>query len=228
MPASPITIVVAEDNAIFARGLADLLGAIPEVTLLEMATDRDTAVAAIRRHSPDVVITDLRMPPTSTDEGLQVARRAHSHRARTGVIVFTQFAEVDVVARLLDDGASGRGYLLKDHVADPAELLDAIRRVAAGGTVVDPSLARELMNRERTGDDPIAHLTPTERDVLRLIAQGYGNDGIADRLSVSRSAVEKHVTTVFRKLPIEGGPGSNRRVQSVLFYLANCTPEPVG
>lgn len=228
MPNAPITIVAAEDNAIFARGLADLLGAIPEVALVEMTADRDTAVAAIRRHSPDVVITDLRMPPTSTDEGLQVAHRAQTHRSQTGVILFTQYAEVEVAARLLEDGERGRGYLLKDNVADPAELLDAIRRVAAGGTVVDPVLARDLMSRAVHGDDPIGHLTPTERDVLRLVAQGYGNDGIAERLSVSRSAVEKHITTVFRKLPIDGGPGSNRRVQSVLFYLAKVAPGPVG
>ena len=228
MPPAPISLVVAEDNAIFARGLADLLGAIPEVTLLEMATDRDTAVVAVQRHSPDVVITDLRMPPTSTDEGLQVAQRTRAHSRRTGVIVFSHFAEVAVAAALLGGDEQHTGYLLKDNVSHPAELLDAIRRVHAGGTVVDPVLVQALLEYENPDGDPLAPLTPAERDVLRLVAQGYGNDGIAQRLSVGRSAVEKHVTAVFRKLPIEGGPDGNRRVQATLYYLARTTGVGIG
>jgi len=220
MPPPAISIVVAEDNAIFARGLTDLLGAMPEVAVLEVATDRDTAVVAVQRHSPDVVITDLRMPPTSTDEGLQVAQRARAHSRRTGVIVFSQFAEAPVAAALLAGGEDRCGYLLKDNVAAPADLLDAITRVHAGGTVIDPALLKALEAPATGHDDPLAPLTAAERDVMRLIAQGYGNEGIATQLSVGRSAVEKHVTAIFRKLPIDGGPGGNRRVQATLYYLA--------
>jgi DNA-binding NarL/FixJ family response regulator len=226
MPHAPISIVVAEDNAIFAHGLTELLGAMPEVAVLEVAGDRDTAVVAVQRHTPDVVITDLRMPPTSTDEGLQVAQRARAHSGRTGVIVFSQFAEAAVAATLLAGGESRCGYLLKDNVANPAELLDAIRRVHSGGTVIDAALVQALALQEAAHHDPLAPLTPAERDVMHLIAQGYGNDGIAKRLSVGRSAVEKHVTAIFRKLPIDAGPDGNRRVQATLYYLANTATAP--
>jgi DNA-binding NarL/FixJ family response regulator len=197
---------------------------MPEVTLCEVATDRDTALVAIQRHSPDVVITDLRMPPTGTDEGLQVARRARSISRKTGIIVFSQFAEPAVAAALLDVDGGAVGYLLKDRVGEPTDLLDAIIRVQAGGIVLDPALVDALVAHQYPADDPLAPLTAAERDVLRLMAQGYGNDGIADRLSVGRSAVEKHVTAVFRKLPIEGGPESNRRVRATLYYLTSASP----
>ncbi|MCX6410234.1 MAG: response regulator transcription factor, partial [Actinobacteria bacterium] len=190
MQRAPITIVVAEDNAIFARGLAELLNVMPEVTLCEVATDRDTALVAIQRHSPDVVITDLRMPPTGTDEGLQVARRARSISRKTGIIVFSQFAEPAVAAALLDVDGGAVGYLLKDRVGEPTDLLEAIIRVQAGGIVLDPALVDALVAHQYPADDPLAPLTAAERDVLRLMAQGYGNDGIADRLRVGRSAVE--------------------------------------
>jgi DNA-binding NarL/FixJ family response regulator len=171
-----------------------------------------------------VVITDLRMPPTSTDEGLQVARRTRSISRKTGIIVFSQFAEPAVAAALLDVDGGGVGYLLKDRVGEPEDLLEAIIRVQAGGTVLDPALVDALVAHQYPADDPLAPLTAAERDVLRLMAQGYGNDGIADRLSVGRSAVEKHVTAVFRKLPIEGGPESNRRVRATLYYLTGASP----
>lgn len=226
MPRAPITIVIAEDNVIFARGLTELLNAMPEVTLCEAATDRDSALVAIQRHSPDVLITDLRMPPTSTDEGLQVAIRARAGNRKTGVIVFSQFSEPAVAARLLDVDDGGVGYLLKDRVGEPTDLLEAIVRVQAGGTVLDPVLVDALVTHQFPEGDPLAPLTAAERDVLRLMAQGYGNDGIANRLSVGRSAVEKHVTAVFRKLPIEGGPESNRRVRATLYYLTSSTSGP--
>ena len=216
-----ISIVVADDNAIFVHGLTELLGAMPEVALLEVANDRDTAVVAVQRHSPDVVITDLRMPPTHSNEGLQVAHRVRALSKRTGVILFSQFAEASVAAALLSGGEERCGYLLKDNVGSPAELLDAITRVHAGGTVIDPALLKALELHDTGHDDPLAPLTPAERDVMRLIAQGYGNDGIANQLSVGRSAVEKHVTAIFRKLPLEGGPDGNRRVQATLYYLAS-------
>lgn len=223
---APIRVVLGEDNPVFARGLSGVLQEHPATELLEIAGDRDTLLAAVTRHRPDVLLTDLRMPPTLTDEGLQVIHKARTADPRMGAILLSHFAEPSVADQLLSTGQRGIGYLLKDRIAEPAELARAVQVVAGGGAVMDPDLIHALLLRESAKDDPLADLTPSERDVLRLIAEGLSNDGIAARLSTGQSAVEKHVSSIFRKLPLaDDGMAVNRRVRAALFYLANCTPE---
>ena len=224
---APIRIVLGEDNPIITRGLTDLFGEIPEIDLVDSAPDRDSLIAAVTRHAPDVVVTDLRMPPTQTDEGLQAIRRVRAHHPEMGAVLLSQFADPAVADALLSTGERGTGYLLKDRIGDPREIVSAIRLVASGGTAIDPTLVQALMQRALGKEDPLAPLTRSERDVLRLVAHGLSNDGIADRLSIGVSAVEKHVSSIFRKLPLEGDEPTNRRVRAALFYLDSCSTPPV-
>jgi DNA-binding NarL/FixJ family response regulator len=224
---APIRIVLGEDNPIITRGLTDLFGEVPEIDLVDSAPDRDSLIAAVTRHAPDVVVTDLRMPPTQTDEGLQAIRRVRAHHPEMGAVLLSQFADPAVADALLSTGERGTGYLLKDRIGDPREIVSAIRLVASGGTAIDPTLVQALMQRALGKEDPLAPLTRSERDVLRLVAHGLSNDGIADRLSIGVSAVEKHVSSIFRKLPLEGDEPTNRRVRAALFYLDSCSASPV-
>jgi len=224
---APIRIVLGEDNPIITRGLTDLFGEVPEIDLVDSAPDRDSLIAAVTRHAPDVVVTDLRMPPTQTDEGLQAIRRVRAHHPEMGAVLLSQFADPAVADALLSTGERGTGYLLKDRIGDPREIVSAIRLVASGGTAIDPTLVQALMQRALGKEDPLAPLTRSERDVLRLVAHGLSNDGIADRLSIGVSAVEKHVSSIFRKLPLDGDEPTNRRVRAALFYLDSCSAPPV-
>lgn len=225
MRSAPIRLVLGEDNVILIRGLTDLIGEFPDIDLVEVARDRDTLIAAVARHEPDVLVTDLRMPPTQSDEGLQVIRRARSAQPGLGVILLSQFADPAVADALLATGERGTGYLLKDRLADPRELVSAIGLVADGGTAIDSALVQALLQRVTPDADPLAALTRSERDVLRLIAEGLSNEGIAGRLSIGLSAVEKHASSIFRKLPLDGDEPTNRRVRATLFYLAHATPD---
>jgi DNA-binding NarL/FixJ family response regulator len=224
-PRSPsvIRVVVGEDNAIFARGIAQILGEASDIRVVGMATDRDGLLALVAREQADVVLTDIRMPPTLTDEGLQVARKLLASRSQVGVVMLSQYVDTAVALELFAGSTKRRGYLLKDRVGRPATLLQAVRDVADGGTVVDPEVVEVLISARGTGaGSALADLTSRQMDVLRLVAQGLANQGIADRLSIGRPAVEKNLTSVFNKLGIaDDAQTVNRRVSAALVYLAN-------
>ena len=182
--------------------------------------DGDALLAAVAEHQPDVVVADIRMPPTHTDEGLRAAleiRRRHPH---TGVLVLSQYIETKYTARLLEGNAAGAGYLLKERVADVAEFADALERVAAGGTALDPEVVGQLLRASRRADG-LAALTARERHVLTLMAEGRSNAGIADALVVTGGTVEKHVASIFDKLGLPKDEADNRRVLAVLRYLGS-------
>ena len=212
-----ITVVIGEDSAIVARGLEQLIGEHPDMGVLAVAGDRDSLIAAVARLDPDVVVSDLRMPPTGVDEGLQVLRHIEANRMRAGFILFSQFREPAIAAEVLARQERGRGYLLKDRVTDADELHGAIRAVASGKTVIDPTLVSELMD---SADDPLGTLSRSQREVLTLIAEGLSNEGIAERLNITPAAVEKRVTALFRALPKDESRATNRRVAAALIYLS--------
>ncbi len=218
-----IKVVVAEDNPIFVAGLVEIIGADPRAQVVGTAGDLNGVVDVVNQHDADVVVTDLRMPPGLSSEGLEVARWAARTRPDMAVIVLSQFADVTVAADLLDGNPRGRGYLLKDRIADPAELCEAVAQVHDGGTVVDPELVDRLMNRP-VAKDPLEDLTPGEREVLGLVAQGMSNRRIAEHLGVTVSAVEKRLNTLFTKLPLGDRGDTNRRVGATLLYLARRDP----
>ena len=222
-PPSIIRVVVGEDNAIFARGIEQVLGEAPDIAVVGMAADRDALLALIAREQADVVLTDIRMPPTLTDEGLQVARKLMASRSSVAVILLSQYVDTAVALEVFGAANKRRGYLLKDRVGRPAVLQQAVRDVADGGTVVDPEVIEVLLSARGAGEgSALAGLTAREMDVLRLVAQGLANQGIADRLNIGRPAVEKNLTSVFSKLGIEEDSAQvNRRVSAALIYLAN-------
>jgi len=180
--------------------------------------DASALLAAVAEHDPDVAVADVRMPPTHTDEGLRAAIELRRDHPRTGVLVLSQYIETTYAARLLGDGAAGVGYLLKDRVADVSEFADALSRVAGGGTALDPEVVSQLVRASRHADG-LATLTPRERDVLALMAEGRSNAGIAAALVVSAGVVEKHVASIFAKLGLPQSGADNRRVLAVLRYL---------
>ena len=169
-------------------------------------------------HKPDVALIDIRMPPTQTDEGLKAAKQIRERWPDTGVLVLSQYVEPAYAMELLAESAEGVGYLLKDRIADVGEFADAVRRVADGGSALDPTIVSQLVGRRR-GDDPIGLLTPREHEVLGLMAEGRSNSGIAERLVVTERAVEKHVTSIFSKLGLPPAEDDHRRVLAVLTFL---------
>jgi len=212
-----LRVVIAEDAALFREGLARLIESRGHQVACSVS-DGAALVAAVARDQPDVVVADVRMPPTHTDEGLRAAlelRRAHP---RLGVLVLSQYIETRYAARLLEDNAAGIGYLLKDRVADVADFAEALERVAAGGTALDPEVVSQLV-RSSQQTEGLAGLTPRERDVLALMAEGRSNAGIAAALVVTASVVEKHVASIFAKLRLPPSEADNRRVLAVLRYL---------
>jgi DNA-binding NarL/FixJ family response regulator len=210
-------IVIAEDLAILREGLAQLL-ADRGHEVCEAVADGGALQAAVARHHPDAAVVDVRMPPTFTDEGLRAAISLRASHPGTAVLVFSQYVETRYAARLLADNPAGVGYLLKDRVADVAEFVAALERVAGGGTALDPEVVRMLMRASaRTGG--VAALTAREREVLALMAEGRSNAGIAAALVVSPGAVEKHVASIFGKLGLPPAGSDNRRVLAVLRYL---------
>jgi DNA-binding NarL/FixJ family response regulator len=214
---APLRVVIAEDQVLLRAGLARLLGDAGIETVGE-AGDAPELLRKVAAHRPDVAIVDVQMPPDHTDDGLRAAieiRRAHPD---VGVLVLSQFSDERYALDLIGDDATGVGYLLKDRVADLDTLADAVRRVAAGGSALDPEIVALMVGRHRK-DDPLAALTPRERDVLALMAQGKSNPGIADALHVSLAAVEKHITRIFTKLDLGHEPGDHRRVLAVLTLL---------
>ena len=209
-------IVIAEDLVLLREGIASLL-ADDGHEVAAAVGDGDALLAALDAHEPDLAIVDVRMPPTQTDEGVRAAVEARRRRPDAAILILSQYVEERYATDLLASGARGVGYLLKDRVADVEDFLGAVRRVAAGGTVIDPEVVAQLLGRRRV--DPLSTLTEREREVLGLMAEGHTNGAIVDRLGISHSAVEKHVRKVFGKLGLPESDQHHRRVLAVLTYL---------
>ena len=215
-----LRIVFAEDDYLVREGTAALLAEVGDVEIAATVGDLDTLLAAVDEHRPDAVLTDIRMPPTKTTEGIDAARRIRADHPDTGVVVLSQFAEDEYAYELLKDGAEGLGYLLKERVADIEEIVRALRDVAAGGSVLDPKVVEGLVaRRERGARSPLAHLTEREREVLSLMAEGKNNAAVAESLFLTERAVEKHINSLFHKLGLSEEPNVHRRVMAVLTFL---------
>jgi DNA-binding NarL/FixJ family response regulator len=225
IPPGKIRVVFAEDNYLVREGTAALLGTVGEVELVGTAVDRDGLLAAVEEHLPDVVLTDIRMPPSGTNEGIEAAKRIRAEHPEIGVVVLSQFAEEDYVYDLLKDGAAGLGYLLKERVADVTELVRALTEVARGGSVLDPKVVEALVAaKERMVHSPLGQLTDREREVLAHMAQGQNNAAIAKGLFLTERAVEKHINSLFHKLDLTEEPDVHRRVMAVLAFLRETSP----
>ncbi len=218
----PVTIrvLVAEDNALLRDGLARLITSVADFELVDACSDLDGLLAAVDAHLPDVVVTDIRMPPTGTDEGIRAAADIRRRHPDIGVVVLSQFVSTSYALAVLDGGSDRRGYLLKDRVADVDDLVEAIRTVAAGGAAIDPKVVEQLVNASRRGgSSPLEHLTVREREVLAAMAEGRSNASVAHHLGLSERAVEKHINSIFSKLHLTEERDLNRRVSAVLVYL---------
>ena len=212
-----LRVAIADDSALIREGVAHVLGT-SGFDVVARAADADALMAAVELHRPDVVVVDIRMPPTHTTEGLAAARALSVRHPGMGVLVLSAYVESHYAMRLVESGASGTGYLLKDRVADPGELADAVRRVAAGGVVIDPGVVAQLVGRRRVRD-PLDALSAREREVLAVMAEGRSNQAICDRLFLSPKTVEAYVHNVFTKLDLHQAADANRRVLAVLAYL---------
>jgi len=212
-----VRVVLADDAALLREGLARMLdGAGIEV--VAQAGNADELLAAVEEQRPDVAVVDIRMPPTRSDEGLVAAERIGESHPEVGVLLLSQYVEAAYAMRLLEGGRGRVGYLLKDRVLDVDDFVAALRRVAAGETVVDPALVAQLVDRARE-DDPLGELTAREREVLALMAEGLTDRGISERLYVTPKTTETHIRHIFAKLAIPATPAHNRRVNAVLTYL---------
>ncbi len=210
-------VVVADDSTLLREGLVRLLEE-GGLEVVGQAADGEELLRKVRAHKPDVAVVDVRMPPTHTDEGLRAAREIRAELPEVSVLVLSQYVEVAYARELLAESAEGLGYLLKDRVADVSALTDAVRRVGEGGSALDPEVVSQMLGRRRD-DDPIEQLTPREREVLGLMAEGRSNGAIAAELVVSERAVEKHVTGIFSKLDLGASSEDHRRVLAVLRFL---------
>lgn len=215
-----LRVVFAEDNFLVREGTAALLASVDEVDLVATVSDLDALLAAVEEQRPDVVLTDIRMPPSHSTEGIEAARKIRAEHPETGVVVLSQFAEDEYAYELLKDGATGLGYLLKERVADLDELVRAMREVARGGSVLDPKVVEGLVARkDRLAHSPLAQLTEREREVLAQMAQGKNNAAIAKALFLTERAVEKHINALFHKLSLSDETDVHRRVMAVLAFL---------
>ena len=218
--AAVLRIVFAEDNYLVREGTAALLHESDDVEIVGTAASYDELLAAVADQTPDAVLTDIRMPPTGTDEGIRAARQIRAVHPDTGVVVLSQFADEAYVYDLLKDGAAGLGYLLKERVADVAEVIRALQEVARGGSVLDPKVVEELVaEKRRQADSPLSQLTEREREVLEQMAQGKNNASIARSLFLTERAVEKHINSLFHKLDRSEETDVHRRVMAVLAFL---------
>jgi DNA-binding NarL/FixJ family response regulator len=216
-----IRVVLAEDNYLVREGLSRLLEAQEDLELVAVCEDLTTTLKALEEHRPDVLLTDIRMPPSSSDEGLQAAERLRELDAEAGVVVLSQFAEPGYALALLEKGSKGRAYLLKERVSDVDQLLNAIREVAFGGSVIDPKVVEVLVQaRSKAASSPIQHLTPREKEILSEMATGKNNASVAAALFLTERAVEKHINSIFSKLSLSEEKEVHRRVKSVLLWLA--------
>jgi DNA-binding NarL/FixJ family response regulator len=214
---SPLRVVIAEDSALIREGIARIVEESGS-TVVAKVGDGESFVEAVTTHRPDVSVVDVRMPPSQRDEGLRAAIEARRLVPGTPILVLSQYVERQYATELLADGAGGVGYLLKDRVGDIREFMDALHRVARGGTALDAEVVAQLMVRNRA-DDPLSALTPREREVLAAMAEGRTNVGVARLLSISEGATEKHISNIFGKLELPDTQDDHRRVLAVLTYL---------
>jgi DNA-binding NarL/FixJ family response regulator len=223
LPEHPVRVAVAEDSYLIRESLSEMLGNDPGIDLVAVCADGDELQATIDELDPQVVITDIRMPPSGGEEGIRIAQRLRHTRPEIGVIVLSQYAEAAYALALLDEGAGGRSYLLKQSLHDRGELIDTIREVARGGSRIDPVVVEGLVRAQaQQARSPLADLTPRERELLAQIAQGKSNAAIAESLVITKRAVEKHVNSIFLKLGLSQEQGvSSRRVKAALMFLAD-------
>ena len=217
-----IRVVVGEDSAVVREGIQRMLERRDDIEVVAACADAATLRAAIAEHAPDVVLTDIRMPPTLTDEGIQIAVELRSSAPEVGVVVLSQHVEPAYALTLLEGGSSRRAYLLKERLRDATELTRAIREVAAGGSVIDPLVVDELVQaRTARANSPLRELTESETAILSMIAQGLSNNAIAEQLVVTKRAVERHINAIFLKLDLRDAEDVSRRVKAALVYLAD-------
>ncbi|HMD46401.1 MAG TPA: response regulator transcription factor [Acidimicrobiales bacterium] len=216
-----IRLVLAEDNYLVREGLGKLIESEPDLELVAACADYDGLLAAVADERPDVVVTDIRMPPTGTDEGIRAAGVLRELHPDIGVVVLSQYSEPAYALAFLDGGSRGRAYLLKERVSDIGQLAAAIREVAAGGSVIDPLVVDALVAaRAKPADSPLRRLTPRETEILSEMAQGKNNAAVAASLVLSERAVEKHINSIFSKLALSEEPDIHRRVKAVLLFLS--------
>ena len=224
----PILVALGEDSIIVREGVRQLLAGDPGIDVGGAVGDLDSLREVCEQAKPDVLVTDIRMPPTSTDEGIRVASQLRDSHPGTGVIILSQFSEPAYVLELLDRGSDGRAYLLKERVHNRAELTAAIHAVAGGGSMIDPKIVEQLVHaRGQMDNSPLKELTAREREVLSEIAQGKSNLAIAESLFLTKRAVEKHINAIFWKLGLAEGTDVSRRVKAALMFLAEETASPV-
>ncbi len=216
-----IKVVLAEDNYLVREGIVRLLEAHPEIDIVATCDDFDSLVAAVEDDPPQVVLTDIRMPPTDSDEGIRAAARFRDTVPEVGVVVLSQHDEAEYALALLERGSEGRAYLLKERVSDLDQLVGAIAAVSTGGSVIDPKVVEALVAaRSRAAKSPISALTPREKEILSEMAQGKTNAAIAATLFLTERAVEKHINSIFSKLQLSGEKDAHRRVKAVLLFLS--------
>ena len=217
----PIRLVLAEDHYLVREGVRRLLEAQPGIEVAAVCGDVDSLLEAVERERPDVVVTDIRMPPGHSDEGIQAARRLREMNPGVGVVVLSQYANPSYALALLDTGSAGRAYVLKEHVDDIDQLVAAIRAVAEGSSLIDPKVVEGLVaDRARAATSPLNQLTTRERDVLRRMAEGRNNASIAEDIVVTERSVEKVINSIFMKLGLTWEPAVHKRVKAVMLYLA--------
>jgi len=214
-----VRVAIAEDSVLLREGLARLLDD-EGFEVVAQCGDAEDLMRKVRTHEMDVAIVDIRLPPTHTDEGLRAALEIRAEHSDVSVLVLSQYVEVGLAMTLLADSAEGLGYLLKDRISDVGDFTEAVRRVASGGSALDPVIVSTLLSRQRE-DDPLASLTPREREVLELMATGSSNQGIADKLVITLRAAEKYVSSIFTKLGLPSTGSESRRVLAVLLFLGS-------
>jgi DNA-binding NarL/FixJ family response regulator len=218
---APIRVVVAEDAFLVREAVSRLLADAPSVDLIASVADSATLMATVEERDPDVVVTDIRMPPTGTDEGVLAAAELRASHPDVGVVVLSQYAEPAYVLKLLEQGSARRAYLLKERIHHRGQLVDAVRAVYDGGSFIDPKIVELLVrSREQATDSPLASLTPRELETLAEIAQGKSNEAIAESLVLTKRAVEKHINSIFMKLHLAGSRDVSSRVKAALMFLA--------
>lgn len=220
-------VVIAEDLALLREGIVALLRE-NDIEVVAQVDDGPGLLRAIAGHTPDLAIVDVRLPPSFSDEGLRAAIEARRRQPDLGVLVLSQYVETAYAGELIQNGSAGIGYLLKERIGDVRAFLDAVRQVAGGGTVLDRQVVTQMLAPHERGADGLQRLTPREREVLQLIAEGRSNAAIADSLVVTPGAVEKHITSIFGKLDLPTAGDDHRRVLAVLAYLKVTAPGPSG
>ena len=217
----PIRLAIAEDNYLVREGVRGLLDSQPDLEVVAVCGDLDSLLAAVEAERPDVVVTDIRMPPTNTDEGIRAADVLRGSAPEVGVVVLSQYATPSYALALLENGSAGRSYLLKDRVGDVDQLASAIRAVAEGGSVIDPKVVEALVAANaRSEESPLSQLTPRELDVLREMAAGKSNAAIGETLFLTESSVEKVIHSIFQKLELTWETSIHKRVKAVILYLS--------